>query len=112
MSRKHKKTPKYPESTIRVLSHDIRVSGTPPRGMKGEALGAYVTGRLELYLNPLTAPDIQGNTVLHELLHAVSDIFPIHLKHRDLYPLAAFFHSLIRDNPELIRRITSGERLI
>jgi hypothetical protein len=99
--------------TIRVLGHDLTVSGRKPRELcKQEAYGAYQYGQLKVYVNPDSAGPIQGNTLIHELLHSATDIAGLHLKHADIHVLAGLLHAFIRDNPRLVAKITDGRKLI
>lgn len=53
-------------------------------------------------ITPNQLPAIEVDTVLHEVVHAVSDMMNLQMKERQVYCITTGLIAVMKDNPELL----------
>jgi hypothetical protein len=64
----------------------------------------------EIWLNSNNHPDVNRNTFMHELLHALSYVNMLDLNERQVDVLATMLIALARDNPGLLESLISEDK--
>ncbi len=64
-----------------------------------------------LAVNPTITPAQQGDTVLHETLHALAESLRLSVSENTVHRLAQGLHSTMTGNPVLFRRIISRQTI-
>jgi hypothetical protein len=87
---------------IRILGHNFRLSS----GCDPDSIGQCKTsgGWIRLETGE-QSPDQGAETLLHEIIHILSDELKIKIVHDDVQRLAAGLYQIMVDNPDIIRDI-------
>lgn len=105
MPRSKTPRPRFPES-VQVGPVAYRVErATLPRNEFGQCNPFLLRVQVREDLPPAQARSV----LLHELLHAVSDVFVAGLKERQVRALEAGLACLLRDNPRLVAYLTAPD---
>lgn len=75
----------------------------PDVGPPGEECGKCIPMELEIRVTKSLPSDLARSTLLHEILHAISDGYGAHLKEKQVLALETGLGALFRDNPKLSR---------
>ena len=85
---------------VRILSANWRVR--QKHGHEMSELGLCHCDIREIWLNAGNLPEVNRNTFLHELLHALSYTAQLEMTERQVDVLATMLISLCRENPQLV----------
>lgn len=92
-----------PVRSIRIGPFDVAIK----QMASDNALGIYKPADQTIYLlETYGSPQQEAETALHEILHAICDIYSIRPKdgeERTVHLMSVGISSLIRDNPDFIR---------
>jgi hypothetical protein len=91
------------EFNIRLLEHNFRVLVESPTQWAEGGMGRASLMDQTIRLNDRMPSDARASTLLHELMHLVSEIFSLGLTETQVDALGLSVLSLIRNNTELIR---------
>lgn len=94
------KRPSYP-SPIRVLGKPYRLEAVPSNGIADGSYGSCEDGKQRICIAADLPPELEQDTVLHELLHAIDYAMQLKLSERQISALASGLMALISDNPDL-----------
>lgn len=84
---------------VRICGVDYPVILKTPAEMPHH-WGEYHEALQEIWIRNDCTADNKSNTILHEILHAMSDVYGIDLKERQVFILANTLIGVCRDNPE------------
>ena len=90
------------EFNIRLLAHDIRVIVESPAHWSEGGLGRASLKDQTIRLNEAMLKDVRYSTLLHEIVHLISDLNTIELTEVQVDVVAMGLFTLIKDNPKLI----------
>lgn len=65
-------------------------------------LGLCHTDIHEIWISSSCTPEVKRNTLLHEVLHALSYVGQLRMSERQVDVLATLLIAMTRDNPELV----------
>ena len=90
---------------LKLLSHDVNIVYT--EGAEDVSPAGYM-GRCNLKESRISISnsmpkDLQGSTLVHEVIHYIADLNSIELTEQSVDGLALGVFSFIHDNPELIK---------
>jgi len=97
---------------LRVLGQDLAIVADAELVNDRDAYGEYRGLRGEIALFPRATPNRQGDTLIHEAVHVLSDRLDLGLDEGTVRRLAAGVHAVMRDNPKAVRRILAGRRIV
>lgn len=69
--------------------------------MSGQ-MGECRSDRLELVVSLSLVPDQQRDTLLHEVIHAISETVKLNLTEEQVHALGGLLFAVFRDNPEFV----------
>lgn len=107
MSKKKQQSP-IETGHVRLIDRDIAVDYASVDDIEGAAGDALWSEQRVRVVTGLERPTEQ-HTVIHELLHIVSDVMGINLKEDQIQGLAFGLVRLIADNPQLVAYLTKKE---
>ena len=85
---------------IKILYKEYTVEHEPNLHDQGGDLYGQIDYMIEkIYLNPNSSEEQQKATLIHEIVHGLSDMYGIGLKEKQVEKLGNAFYMLIRDNP-------------
>jgi hypothetical protein len=97
---------------VRIGAHDIPVVvGGVSAGHFGE-FGADRRGDLRIWLRKGLSKRQKALTLLHESLHAVSEVYGLRWGEREVRAVEQTLGAMIRDNPALFEALKVSERKI
>lgn len=88
-----------PLKPVRICGVDYAVVDKTAAEMPNH-WGEYHESLQELWIRDDCTDDNRANTILHEVLHAMSDVYGMDLKERQVFILANTLIGLCRDNPD------------
>ena len=98
-----------PSPTVHKLPPSLRILGKRwevlQRNVKGD-LGSCEIGYTRMNVNPHQSIESKRDTILHEVIHAISDEMGLHMKEAQVKGCATGLLATLRDNPGLVRFIT------
>lgn len=93
--------------TVKIGWKEFKVNITEPsevlRSGGTDCYGDIYWEKNEIRLNKANEPDQMQCTLLHEILHGISDMQDIDLSENVVRRLANGLYSVIKDNPELFK---------
>jgi len=93
------------EFSVRVFSHDFKVIVGSPGGWSETSMGNSSVLEQKIQLNAAMPHDVRCSTLLHELVHAISDLMSAGLSEAQVDAVAVGMFTIIKDNPELIAEL-------
>lgn len=101
------------------MIREVKILGTPLRlvadrllAKDDDAQGLYHGRAGRIVLDPDYPVADQGETLVHEVMEALNDRLDAKLPHQTLQTLSVAWHAVLRDNPELFRRVIAGQRIV
>ena len=94
--------------TIRIGGKNFPVKVVPDRDMDSARGRIYYEGQ-EIRLSDSQTADSSRETVLHEILHAASDLTGGRVEERDINGMSKCLFGILRDNRELVTWIMSED---
>ena len=98
-------------STFKLLSHNITLKINDPSTWAESGMGRCYLPKLEILINKEMSPDIQGSTLIHELMHMIADMHSIEINEQQIDALTLGIYSFIKENPKMIDNIIKGKSL-
>jgi hypothetical protein len=89
--------------------YTFRVTLGMPHRALSDRMGMMSRDYLEFYIREDVPLDQQRATLLHEWVHAVSDIYLLELGERAVEVLGTAFLELLKRNPQVVRFLLDGE---
>ena len=71
-------------STIKLLSHKITLKVNDPSTWAESGMGRCFLPKLEILINNSMPPDIQGSTLIHELIHMIADMNSVEINEQQV----------------------------
>ena len=98
-------------STIKLLSHKITLKVNDPSMWLESGMGRCYLPKLEILINKDMPPDIQGSTLIHELLHMIADMNSLKITEQQVDTMSLGIYSFIKENPKIIDSIIKSRPL-
>lgn len=93
------------EFTIRLFSHEIRVIVESPAHWSEGGMGRASLIDQTIRLNDALPNDTRHSTLLHEVIHLISDLTGVELSEVQVDAVTQGMFTLLKDNPELVADI-------
>ena len=93
------------EFKIRLLSHEFRVIVESPTHWSEGGMGRASLKEQTIRLNDVLPNDTRHSTLLHEVIHLISDLTSIELTEVQVDVVAQGVFTLLKDNPEVVADI-------
>jgi len=90
------------EFTVRLLSHDFRVIVESPTHWSEGGMGRASLKEQTIRLNDILPPDTRHSTLLHEVIHLISDLTSIELTEVQVDVVAQGMFTFMKDNPKIM----------
>lgn len=84
---------------VTICSVDYKIINKNSTDMP-DLLGLCQSNIQEIWINNSNTPETRRNVMLHECLHAISDIYDLELSERQVSVMATALIAFARDNPE------------
>lgn len=97
-----------PQPKLYILGHVYRIIREQKKGWAGHC----DTRQAVVAVYPGSAATIQGETLVHEVIHAISDAAGIRCTERQVGQLAVGLHHFLTANPEYARKIIRRQRIL
>lgn len=93
------------EFNIRLLSHDFRVIVESPTHWSEGGMGRASLKDQTIRLNDILPNDTRHSTLLHEVIHLISDLTSVELSEVQVDVVAQGMFTLMKDNPQVVADI-------
>lgn len=93
------------EFKVRLFSHDFRVIVEAPAHWSEGGMGRASLKEQIIRLNDVMPTDVRHSTLLHELVHLISNLTSIELSEVQVDVVAQGIFTLMKDNPEMVADI-------
>lgn len=95
--------------TVHKLPPSVRILGkrwsVNQKAVKGD-LGSCEIGYTRMNVNPHQSLESKRDTILHEIIHAISDEMGLNMTEKQVKGCATGALATLRDNPGLVRFLT------
>ena len=98
--------------SMRILGLDVAIKPDAELGRGRGLCGEWHPGQATVTIDPALAPQQQGETLVHEILEALKSSMQLQLTHRTLSALATGLHAVMRANPDLVKVICEGKKVV
>jgi hypothetical protein len=97
--------------TVRILGYDTSIKFDQPsvNAELHKAYGIHKRSELEILIATDHHIQSQKETVIHEILHGISDAVGAKLKERQVSSLSRAFFAVLSDNPALVKWLFDEE---
>ena len=96
---------------IKLLSHSITLKINDPSTWAESGMGRCHLPKLEILINNSMPPDIQGSTLIHELIHMIADMNSVKITEQQVDTISLGVYSFIKENPKMIDSIIKSRPL-
>lgn len=93
------------EFTVRLLAHDFRVIVESPTHWSSGGMGRACLMEQTIRLNNIMPNDVRHSTLLHEIVHLISDLTSIELSEIQTDVIAQGLFTFMKDNHQLVADI-------
>lgn len=94
---------------MRVGAQEVKIGHIPTEDTSGD-MGRWDWNTGELLLNKNLSSETYSLTLLHEVLHVISDIYGLDLKESTVRVLEQGLGAWIQDNPAIVQDMINGIR--
>lgn len=92
-----------PPESITVIGFEVTIAREASKDFNDSRWGEYDSERRHIRLNGDIGGDLERETLLHEVVHAVSLAMDAELNERQVKVMARGLYSTLKDNPALAR---------
>lgn len=92
---------------IKILGKAYRLQYVTGEPLGEDELGMCDPNVQAIYVRDGQPSEVEGDTILHECLHALESLLELKLRHEDVVRITTGIHALIRDNPGLLAYLRS-----
>ena len=92
---------------IKILGKVYQIRYTKDAPLEEDELGMCDPNEQSIYVRDGQPSEVEGDTILHECLHALESLLELKLRHEDVVRITTGLHALIRDNPGLLAYLRS-----
>ena len=96
---------------IKLLSHNVTLNVNDPSTWVESGMGRCYLPKLEILINSNMAAEIQGSTLIHELMHMIADMHSVEITEQQIDAMSLGIYSFIKENPKMIDNIVKGKSL-
>jgi len=101
---------KEKEYTLKLLSHEIQVVIEDPGDWAEGSMGRANLMQQKVHINSSMPKDARDSTLIHELVHLISDMNSLELTEIHVDVISTGFFSFLRDNSELVYSLLEPEK--
>jgi hypothetical protein len=88
---------------VKIGGFNIPIKLDEKIGIEENKYGQYNVINHTIKICDKVAFDQQFNTLIHEIVEGMDSIYELKLEHKDITIIAAVFHQIIKDNPEIFK---------
>jgi len=98
--------------SIKLMGRTWTVSPNRDIAIDDNNKGQFWDRKCEILIDPTWVPQAQGEILIHEVLEALNFTLRLEMEHANITRLSNGFFAVLRDNPQLMKHIASGSRIV